>query len=37
MKEELDRELIKAYADCVHFQILNVELPSSFENSIVET
>ena len=37
MKEELDKDLRKAHAQCVHFQLLNIELPDTYENSIVET
>jgi len=37
MHEELNRELQKAHANCVDLQLLRIELPGSYENSIVET
>lgn len=33
----LDVELTKAHAHCTGLQLLNVELPLSYEKSIVET
>lgn len=37
MLHELNKELNKAYATCENLQLLNIELPESFENSIVVT
>jgi hypothetical protein len=37
MRQRLDDELSKAYARCVYLQMLVVELPDSYENSIVMT
>lgn len=37
MRQQLDRELSKAYARCRYLQILEVELPSTYEDSIVQT
>lgn len=37
MKEQLDRELRKAHAMCVYLQLLNIELPETYEESIVAT
>ena len=37
MLNELNKELNKAYASCENLQFLNIELPESFENSIVIT
>jgi len=37
MKRQLNHELRKAHADCVHLQLLQVELPTSYEDSIILT
>lgn len=37
MRQRLDDELSKAYARCVYLQILEVVLPESYEDSIVQT
>ncbi len=37
MKEALDKELQKAYAYIINFQILRVDLPDPYEDSIVQT
>jgi len=37
MKKQLDNELKKAHARCKHLQILQVELPTTYEDSIVQT
>jgi len=37
MKKQLDNELKKAHARCMHLEILQVELPTSYEDSIVQT
>jgi regulator of protease activity HflC (stomatin/prohibitin superfamily) len=37
MQHELDVELRKAHAKCVYLQLLQIDLPQSYENSIVET
>lgn len=37
MRQRLDDELSKAYTRCVYLQILEVELPESYEDSIVQT
>ena len=34
---EMNKELIKAYANCVSLQVLKIELPKSYEDSIVMT
>ena len=34
---EMDKELNKAYANCVSLQVLKIELPKSYEDSIVMT
>ena len=34
---ELDKELSKAYANCVSLQVIKIELPKSYEDSIVMT
>ena len=34
---EMNKELIKAYANCVYLQVLKIELPKSYEDSIVMT
>lgn len=37
MKEQLNNELKKTFATCENFQILKVDLPKSYEDSIVST
>lgn len=37
MKENLNNELQKAFSSCESFQILRVELPKNYEDSIVST
>ena len=37
MKESLNNELQKAYSSCVSLQILKIDLPKSYEDSIVAT
>jgi hypothetical protein len=37
MQRQLDEELAKAHARCVSFQLLNIELPGQYEDSIVDT
>jgi hypothetical protein len=37
MRDTLDKELQKAYTRCVNLQILKVDLPDSYEQSIVQT
>ncbi len=37
MKDSLNNELQKAYSSCVNFQILKIDLPKSYEDSIVAT
>lgn len=37
MQKQLDEELKKAHARCINLQLLNVELPDQYENSIVDT
>jgi regulator of protease activity HflC (stomatin/prohibitin superfamily) len=37
MLDALDKELTKAFARCVTLQILKIDLPDSYENSIVST
>lgn len=37
MKLQLNTELTKAHAKCIQLQILNVELPNQYEDSIVDT
>jgi len=37
MKKTLDQELQSAYARCVYLQLLEIELPTSYEDSIVLT
>ncbi|EGR28975.1 spfh domain band 7 family protein [Ichthyophthirius multifiliis] len=37
LQEELNKELQKAFAHCVFFQILRVNLPDTFDVSIVNT
>jgi hypothetical protein len=37
MRIQLDKELSKAYARCVYLQLLEIELPESYEDSIVLT
>ncbi len=34
---EMDKELSKAYANCISLQVLKIELPKSYEDSIVMT
>lgn len=35
MKQQLEDELKRAHALCVHLQILDIELPDQYEDSIV--
>lgn len=37
MKKQLDNELRKAHASCEHLQLLQIELPTTYEDSIVQT
>jgi len=37
MQEKLDFELTKAHARCIYLQLLRIDLPETFENSIVMT
>jgi regulator of protease activity HflC (stomatin/prohibitin superfamily) len=37
MRDALDKELQKAYSSCLSLQILKIELPKSYEDSIVST
>ncbi len=37
MKITMDKELFKAYAHCVSLQLLKIELPATYEDSIVQT
>jgi len=37
MRSQLDVELQKAHARCIQLQLLNIELPDQYENSIVDT
>jgi len=37
MHKELNEQLKAAHATCVYLQLLKIELPESYENSIVET
>lgn len=37
MKNELVKELAKAHANVIFFQLLHIDLPDSYENSIVNT
>jgi hypothetical protein len=37
MRKELDMELRKAHAECVYLELLRIDLPDSYENSIVNT
>lgn len=37
MKKQLDIELRKAHATCKHLQVMQVKLPSGYEDSIVQT
>ncbi len=37
MKNTMDKELLKAFGHCVSLQLLKIELPATYENSIVQT
>ena len=37
MKKQLDNELKRAHARCKYLEILQVELPTTYEDSIVQT
>lgn len=37
MRSQLDTELRKAHAKCIQLQLLNIELPDQYEDSIVDT
>lgn len=37
MKKQLDIELKRAHADCIYLQLMQIELPASYEDSIVLT
>ena len=37
MKINMDKELLKAYGHCVSLQLLKIELPKTYEDSIVQT
>ena len=37
MKQTMDKELLKAYGHCVSLQLLKIELPKTYEDSIVQT
>lgn len=37
MRAQLDTELRKAHAKCIQLQLLNIELPDQYEDSIVDT
>lgn len=37
MRTQLDGELRKAHAKCIQLQLLNIELPDQYEDSIVDT
>jgi len=37
MLEKLNEQLNLAYADCVGFMFLRIDLPDTYENAIVET
>jgi len=37
MKQNLNAQLNAAYADCVGFMLLKIELPEKYENAIVQT
>lgn len=37
MKQTLDAEFMKAFTRCMNFQILQINLPSIYEDKIVET
>jgi len=37
MKLNMDKELFKAYGHCVSLQLLKIELPKTYEDSIVQT
>ena len=37
MKETMDYELLKAYGHCISLQLLKIDLPKTYEDSIVQT
>ena len=37
MKQTMDNELVKAYGHCISLQLLKIELPKTYEDSIVQT
>jgi regulator of protease activity HflC (stomatin/prohibitin superfamily) len=37
MKQTMDNELLKAYGHCISLQLLKIELPKTYEDSIVQT
>jgi len=37
MKRQLDIELRKAHATCQHLQVMQIELPDTYDDSIVQT
>ena len=37
MKQTMDNELVKAFGHCVSLQLLKIELPKTYEDSIVQT
>ena len=37
MKQTMDNELLKAFGHCVSLQLLKIELPKTYEDSIVQT
>ena len=37
MKQTMDKELIKGFGHCVSLQLLKIELPKTYEDSIVQT
>ena len=37
MHQELNHQLKSAHANCVYLQLLKIDLPDTYENSIVET
>lgn len=37
MQDKLDSELTKAHARCIYLQLLRIDLPETYENSIVMT
>lgn len=37
MKQQLDHELRKAFATCVYLQLMQIGLPATYEDSIVQT